>query len=113
MTDLDRAQRRFKEKVGELLLSIQTIRTIDTLAFNEVDTQARLVALLLKGSEFVSKSLLNEFHMASRILRAEAPYFKDKSDILVKMADQLDLTFDLILRGECHGDRVPGVPRII
>jgi len=53
----------------------------------------------------ISKSLLNELYAA--------PFTKDQQAALVKMAEQLELTFDLILRGECLGDRVPGVPRVI
>ena len=29
------------------------------------------------------------------------------------MAARLEMTFALILKGESHGDRVPGVPRVI
>ncbi|WP_218008509.1 hypothetical protein, partial [Janthinobacterium agaricidamnosum] len=72
-----------------------------------------LLARLLKNSELISKSLLNELHTAAKILRAEAPFVKGKSATLVKMAEQLELTFDLILRGECHNDRISGVPRVI
>ena len=113
MSDLDSAQESFKEKVGDFLLSVQTMKTIDSQAFQEVDAQARLLARILKDRELISKSLLNALHTAARILCAEAPYVKDQSAMLVKMAEQLELTFDLILRGECHSDRVPGVPRVI
>lgn len=113
MNDLDQAHESFKQKVGEFLLAVQTTKAIDPQAFQGVDAQARLLARLLKNSEFISKSLLNELHTAARILRAEAPFVKGQSATLVKMAEQLELTFDLILRGECHSDRIPGVPRVI
>lgn len=113
MSDLDFAQESFKEKVGNFLLSVQTTKTVDSQAFQEVNEQARLLARILKDRELISKSLLNELHAAARILRAEAPYVKGQSATLVKMAEQLEMTFDLIIRGECHSDRVPGVPRVI
>jgi hypothetical protein len=113
MNDLDLAQESFRLKVGDFLLSVQTMKAINPQAFLEVDAQARLLARLIKDKELISKSLLNELHMAARILRAEAPFIKDQQATLVKMAEQLELTFDLILRGECHSDRVPGVPRVI
>jgi hypothetical protein len=89
------------------------MKAIDPQVFQEIHAQARLLACLLKDRELISKSLLNELHTAARILRAEAPYVKGQSVALVKMAEQLELTFDLILLGECHSDRVPGVPRVI
>ncbi len=113
MNDLDLTQESFKQKVGDFLLAVQTMKTINPLAFQEVDAQARLLARLLKDRELISKSLLNELHTAARVLRAEAPFAKDQTITLVKMAEQLELTFDLILCGECHSDRVPGVPRVI
>jgi hypothetical protein len=60
----------------------------------------------------VPKSLLKELRFAIKAMRAEAVRHKDHQRLL-KMADELELTFDLILVGEAHGDRVPGVPRII
>lgn len=113
MSDLESAQESFKQKIGGLLLSVQTMKAIDSQVLQEVDIAARLLASLLKDQESISKSLLNELHMAAKILRAEAPYVKEQSGTLIKIAEQLELTFDLILRGECHGDRVPGVPRVI
>lgn len=113
MSDLDSAQESFKENVGNFLLSVQTMKTINSTAFQEVNAQAKLLARLLKDRELISKSMLNELHTAAKIMRAEAPYVKGQSVTLVEMAEQLELTFDLILRGECHSDRVPGVPRVI
>lgn len=113
MNDIDLIQDGFKYKVGDFLLAVQTVKTVNHQAFQEVDAQAKLLARLLKGRELVSKSFLNDLHTAARILRAEAPFIKDQLITLVKMAEQLELTFDLILRGECHADRTPGVPRII
>jgi hypothetical protein len=113
MSDLDLAQEGFRQKIGDFLLEVQTMKTINPQTFQEVDVKARLLARLLKDRELISKSLLNELHTAARILRAEAPFIKDQHVALVKMAEQLELTFDLILRGECHSDRIPGVPRVI
>lgn len=113
MSDLDSARESFKEKASAFLLSIQTMKVVDSQAFQEVDAKAKLLSRLLKDRELISKSLLNELHMAAKILRAEAPYVKGQSATLIKMAEQLELTFDLILRGECQSDRVPGVPRVI
>ncbi|MGE7955218.1 hypothetical protein ACQKQA_01240 [Pseudomonas sp. NPDC089530] len=113
MNDLDLLQKSFRQKIGDFLLAVQTTKTISSQAFQEIDAQSKLLARLLKDKELISKSLLNELYTAARILRAEAPFAKDQQAALVKMAEQLELTFDLILRGECPSDRVSGVPRVI
>lgn len=38
---------------------------------------------------------------------------KENSLNVGKKAEAIEMTFDLILRGESHGDRQPGIPRII
>jgi precorrin-6x reductase len=113
MNDLDLAQEDFRKKIGDFLIVLQTMGGINQQIFQEIDIQAKLLARLLKDRELISKSLLNELHIAVKILRAEAPFAKDQQVSLVRMAEQLELTFDLILRGECHNDRIPGVPRVI
>lgn len=113
MNDLELARKKFETCIGDFLLSIQTNRIVDHEAFREVDAQAKNLARLLRDKETVSKSLLNGLYTASKILRAEAPYLGGETSSVIKMADQLELIFDLILRGECPADRVPGVPRII
>jgi hypothetical protein len=112
-SNLDLVQEQLKEKIGKFLLSIQIDRTVDFPAFQEVDAQAKLLARLLKSQEYVSKSVLNELHMTTKVLRAEASHIKGEEKSLIKMAEQLGMTFDLILLGECQEDRIPGVPRII
>jgi hypothetical protein len=113
MSNLDFAQESYKEIVGKFLLGIQTKRLVDFSLFQEVEKQTKLLASFFKDQELVSKSLLNELHTAAKILRTEAPFVKDKSAELIKMAEQLELIFDLILRGEVPSDRIPGVPRLI
>ncbi len=56
---------------------------------------------------------MNELRVATKVLRAEAPYVDGGRNDLESMADKLEITFDLILKGESPEDRVPGVPRII
>ena len=113
MNELELVQELFKDRIGVVILLIQTSHKIDIKAFQEADVQARLLARLFKEYALIPKAMLNELHVAAKILRAEAPYCKSDANTLVKMAEQLEMTFDLILRGECHDDRVPGVPRII
>ncbi|WP_139236823.1 hypothetical protein [Rugamonas rubra] len=113
MNDLEFVQEDFKEKVGSFILAVQTMKIVDYKVAQDVVCQSKLLARLLKDKELVSKSILNELYTAARMLRTEAPFIKGHSDALVEMAEQLELTFYLILRGECHDDRVSGVPRVI
>ncbi|WP_434577354.1 hypothetical protein J3P95_10810 [Pseudomonas sp. Z5-35] len=113
MNDLIIDQERLREWTGRLLLPIQAERQIDLLAAREVVLCAKKLARTLKGCELIPRSILNELHRTIRILRAEIPYLKNGVGDASQVADEIELVFDMILRGECFGDRVPGVPRII
>jgi hypothetical protein len=113
MSDLETAQERFKAELGHFLVAIQTVRVVDAAASKRIEHEAEELARLLKGHLLVSKALLNELRVATKVLRAEAPYVEGGRNSLVAMADKLEMTLDLILKGECHDDRVPGVPRIL
>lgn len=102
-----------KEWTGRFLLSIQVERDVDLLAAQEVISRAKELARALKGCELVPRDALKELHMTKKILRAEIPYLKNGADEVIKVADEIEFIFDLILLGECCEDRVPGVPRII
>ena len=113
MSDLCKLQDQFKTNLGQLFQAIQTFREVDLTLFHRIAREAEELARILEGQPLVPKSLLNELRTAVKILRAEAPYIKGENNQLIAMANRLEVTFDLILKGECHEDRVPGVPRII
>lgn len=113
MTDAEMIFERFKEELGGFLLKIQTIRVLDAEAFERLNADCRKLAQELKNQPLVPKSMLNEIRVATKILRAEAAYVSGERDVIIDMADKLEMTFDLILLGEDHSDRTPGVPRII
>lgn len=113
MMDVNSIGEKLSKNIGEFLVSIQTTRTVNKGAFEVIDQLAQLLARDLKGVDLVPKALLNELHVAAKVLRAEAPYIKAESTVLEEMANRIEMTFDLILRGECHDDRRPGVPRVI
>ena len=112
MSDLDELQERFEKNLGQFLLAIQTVRVVDAAAFQRIDAEAAELARALKEKTLIPKSLLKDFRVAIKILRAEAPYIEGGKNRLIEMADRLELTFDLILWDERHEDRIPGVPRI-
>jgi len=117
MTDMDYiiavTGHRIRDAVSNLLIPLQTVRVLKRDAFEELDASVRLLAKELKDHELVPKSLLNEVYGTMQVLRNEAPYFKGDKVIIEEMANQLEMTLGLILIGESHEDRAPGVPRII
>lgn len=113
MTETDTIFERFKDELGGFLLKVQTTRVLDAEAFERLNADSRKLAQELKNQPLVPKSVLNEMRVATKILRAEAVYMRDEQDVMLDMANKLEMTFDLILLGEDHSDRSPGVPRII
>ncbi|XZG71320.1 hypothetical protein ACTSKR_05510 [Chitinibacteraceae bacterium HSL-7] len=99
--------------MGDLLCKLQIAREVDVVAFELIEAQARELARELKGNEQLPRLLLQEWYLTIQTLRNEAPYFSEREKQLTEMANQLEFTFALILRGESHDDRVSGVPRII
>jgi hypothetical protein len=109
---LERAAHRFRKAVIEAILPVKTTRVINDVKFRELHEAAIDVTRLLKGQEFVSKSLLADFYNAYGMLRGEIPYFGNDGAKLEDMADKLEMSFFYILEDDRHEDRIPGVPRI-
>jgi len=104
---------RLKREIGNFLLQIQTARTLDVEGFERLDVDCKKLAYELKSQPFVPKAILWEIRAAINIMRAESKYMERERDVITGMADRLEWTFDLILLGESHDDRTPGVPRIV
>jgi hypothetical protein len=104
---------RLREAVSTFLVPLQTTRVLKRNAFDALAVEVKDLAKLRKGHELVPKALLNEIYGTMQVLRNEAPYFKGETATLEDMANQLEMTLGLILVGESHEDRVPGVPRIV
>ena len=113
MVDLSFLQEELQVLVGQLLSAIQRGEDgYDAAGWARVQQLANACARALKGEALVPKTLLNELHVAAKILRAEANRGKN-CEAFIKAASMLEWIFDLILLDECADDRVPGVPRII
>jgi len=112
MRDVGAIGSELRKAIFEFILPLQTTRIVDREAFDRLDQSARSLAVVLKGNDLLPRALLNDLHVAGRVIRREAPYIKGESRNLEEMADRLEMTFDLILLGESHEDRTPGVPRI-
>jgi hypothetical protein len=113
ITEMREIQEDLKQRLFRFLLPIRTEHHVDRRAFEEVIARANDAARLLKSHELVSKALLNDLHMASKVLRAEAAHIKPETEAMLKMAGRLEFVFDLILLGESPEDRVSGVARIV
>jgi len=113
MTEAEATFEHLKEELGAFLLKIQTVRVLDVEAFGRIDANVRRLAEELRNQTLVPKAMLKEIRSAAKILQAEAAYMREEQGAMLDMAGKLEMTFDLILLGEDHSDRIPGVPRII
>ena len=113
MKDLDVLGNELRESITNLLVPLQTVGRIDAAAFVAIDKAMIALATTLRGSELLPRSLLNEIYGAFTILRREASHLPGNVEAVQGMADRLEMRFALILKGESHQDRIPGVPRVI
>jgi len=102
-----------QKAVTDFLVPLQNSRVVKRDAFDKLLLVSHECARQLKGTETVSKVLLNELYVTFQIIQREAPYLKHEEAILYQMANKLEFIFALMLRNETEGDRVPGVPRIL
>ena len=111
MGDIDRVAGEMCRNIFDFLLPLQTTKEIRVDSFEKADQSAREFARLLKGSQSIPRLPFKELYSAARALEAEAPY-SGNPDLVLGMAAKLHMTADLIVWGECHEDRQPGVPRV-
>lgn len=113
MNELGTIEAQIRESVGRFLLDFQSSKFVNEPEFEKIDRLSRELAQRLKPETLISKSVLNELYKFVKVVRAEIPYMKEPSSSVEKKADTIEMTFDLILRGESHGDRKPGVLSVI
>lgn len=111
MNDMERLGTDIEAGVFSLITPLQATKKVDLAAFEKIDLASRSLAVELKGHKMLPRKPLQQLEMAASILEAEAPY-ADQPQLLTQMATKLRYTFALILTGECHDDRKPGVMRI-
>jgi hypothetical protein len=111
MSELDKVGSELKRHIFDLIVPLQTTKDVRVEAFNAADAAGRELTRLLKGHEMLPKTILFELDRAAGILENEAPYSRDEQKVLA-MSHAFRLTFGLILLGESHDDRKPGVPRV-
>jgi hypothetical protein len=112
-SDLGHAGESLREAVSRLLVPVQTTRVVNEAAFQDLHDRAIGLVRLCKGMDDVPKALLAELLGVYSVLRAEAPYFGKKKQVLEAMADKIESCFRMILADEVPEDRQAGVPRIV
>jgi len=95
------------------IVDLQSSGYLNETEFSRVDLLTRELATLWKGQAMLPKQTLHTIQAVIKALKAEAPHLSERSDNVLAKARAIELTFDLILLGEDHSDRVPGTPRII
>src|SRR6266498_6068789 len=91
--------RAIREAVTRFIVPLQTTRMINRQAFNELSDAVKALANALKEHDLIPKALLNEIYGSMQVLRNEAAYFGGEAATLKDMANQLEMTFALILIG--------------
>jgi hypothetical protein len=94
---------------------VQDGKEIRTAPFERTEELSRQLTALLKGHELLPRYILLRLSQAATILQNEAPYMPTISEQqeALRMSNAIQLTSSLILKGECHDDRRPGIPRIM
>lgn len=111
MGDVESVAAELRSSGFELITVLQSTKEIRLQAFDRLNQASRELARLLRGSEQLPRQIVNDLYVTAKILENEAPYSKDKA-LIQQMASELFMTFDLILLGECHEDRGPGLSRV-
>lgn len=109
--------RKFEELqpyLFDVVNGVQDGKEIRCAAWEQVERLTRELAILIKGHELIPRYVLFRLNSAACVLEAEAPYMRtlDDQQQALAMSHAVQYAFSLILYGECHGDRQPGVPRI-
>jgi hypothetical protein len=111
MRTIDEIERDLRKGITEAVVPLQTTRVVDSAGLDRLVGWAHEGAAALKGREQLPRSFLNELYVVAHVIRAEGEH--NPSTKIPEVADQLEMVFALILRGEEPADRKPGVPRVL
>jgi hypothetical protein len=115
LEDIRSVFERLERHMFDVVNGVQDGKEIRRAAFEQTEQLSRQLTALLNGHELLSRSILLQLSQTVTVLQNEAPYMPTNADQqeALRMANVLRGTLDLILKGECHDDRRPGIPRII
>jgi hypothetical protein len=99
----------------DVVNGVQDGKEIRKAAFERTEQLSKQLTTLLKGHELLPRHILLQLNQAGNVLQNEASYMPTAADQqeALRMANAIQLTSYLILKGESHDDRQPGIPRII
>ena len=101
--------------VFDVVNGVQDSKEIRAAAFERTEQLSKQLTALLKGHELIPRYILERLSHAGSILQNEASHMRTNAEQqkTLQMAAAIITTSNLIIGGECHNDRRPGVPRII
>lgn len=99
----------------DVVNGVQDGKEIRASAFERTEQLSKQLTALLKGHELIPRYILERLSQAASILQNEASHMPTTAEQQKahQMATAIMTTSNLIIGGECHDDRRPGVPRII
>jgi hypothetical protein len=113
MKDFDSILEQLRNNVSLFLFPLKTDRTINVEAFSSLCSVLDEVVRIFKNEQLLPKALLWEIRCTYLSIQAEMDNMKDNVDKLAEMANEIEMYFSILLRGETKDDRTPGKPRII
>ena len=112
-TKIESVASSFRDAITTVIVPLQTSRNLNPTELARLESLAEEITKLLKGSDSISKSLLNELYLTARILKNEAVHSISHRSQLEAASKKLEHYFELILKDESPQQRIPGVPRIV
>lgn len=101
-----------KRHLADVVNGVQEAKEVRAAAYEQVELLSKKLTAMLKGQEMLPRRTLLALEMAANRLENEAAYAKEPARV-TSMVSAIRMTLGLILLGEAHEDRKPGVPRIV
>lgn len=100
------------ERLADVLNGVQEANEVRVGTYESVVELSKSLSEALKGRELLPRRVLLMLDKAASTLENEASHAKEPARV-AQMGRDLRMTLGLILRGESHSDRRPGVPRVV
>lgn len=101
-----------KRHLDDVVNGVQEAKEVRAVAYEQFELLSKELTTMLKGRELLPRRALLMLDMAANTLENEASYAKEPARVTA-MANAVRMTLGLILLGEAHDGRKPGVPRIL
>ena len=101
-----------KRHLADVMSGVQEAKEVRATAYEQVELLSKKLTAMLKGQELLPRRTLLALDTAANTLENEASFAKEPARVTA-MASAIRMTLGLILLGEAHEDRKPGIPRIV